>query len=218
MFISLGVQCLPASIMKTQGVRTCALPFDYIFCSPVTIYNIIYELLTNKNDSKTIADTYLFNSLKRCSNSGHQQYYDDENGTSYYSTHYCNVFPHHDVSDLNVQKMFVSRLDRLKYILSSSEEIFMFHMSFAKNNVLSINGEYVYPSEHICMDVLHNLLGFLKSNRPNKKTKLVHVNNIANVSSNCEDVVVLNDNNVYHVGEEFMNHTAKNINLKSLLL
>jgi hypothetical protein len=60
-FIPIGVQCTSAQFLRLHNIRSCGLPFDWIYSHPQFIYNVLQAIFVSHLESTSIALSVFFN-------------------------------------------------------------------------------------------------------------------------------------------------------------
>jgi hypothetical protein len=110
MYISLGIDCAIADILKEQNLRKCSLPFDWI-----VTYEGVANIIDNEFQNYIPEDNQFFNN-------------DSTPLNIYYGVRFHhNVFPQD-------REVIIKRVERFKYILENSQEKIIFirkgHMEY----------------------------------------------------------------------------------------
>lgn len=112
------MECSIATYLKLQGIRTYALPFDYI----ISNLSIISDLVSN--DFKDF-----FNVTKH--NIVNPNYDADGPNTIFINNIYPSLsFPHHNLNNNIVIDNFKRRIERFYNILQSKEKILFMHLFY----------------------------------------------------------------------------------------
>lgn len=134
--VSLGSCCHTATFLKTEKLKLCSFPFDWIFCGP----KINYEILTD--NFKTFLDSSLYTKLAE-HRSGHKVY-----GHRF--------FNHKDPKTIADYEYYKRCIARLYEVINQVE-----HKVFIITNVMDRGARQVIKEEEI--EYTYKLCNYLKS-------------------------------------------------------
>jgi len=187
--IPIGLQCT-GSTFKNEINKTHSLPFDWMFATPLFVYEMLILLLEQNMNIKDLVNDYFFNCNKRADISDVEHYYISDNGFALYNSKYNVIFPHDEYNIDTIDK-YIRRFERLKdIILNSEEEINFIYISQSSLN----EGNYTIDNINIIEDVYINLSNIYKLiNKYRTNYKLYIFDSILN-----ENIELLDKNIILH--------------------
>jgi hypothetical protein len=158
-FISIGPYCSSADILKSNGLRNSAYPFDYIFSSLEMIKHCIddrFDIFLDKNYHKYSSK-----------NSSHHLFYSKFIDTEILRKHHIahnlpniannlinrEIFLHHNLLNNDVYLSFVRRCNRLLNLIDNNNKIIFIYYNCYTNDFDDILDFYKYFSnnKNICV-------------------------------------------------------------------
>jgi FkbH-like protein len=113
--VGLGFSCSTATLLKSVGVRTESLPFDWIFSSPSIVAAALtseFELFLDPRYLRPDAN------LEKC----HHDFFENVLGVP------GPIFPHHNPTTPEHRQYFERTLARMRDIMASPEPLFLYAM------------------------------------------------------------------------------------------
>ena len=165
MIISIGLQCTNATL-KNEIKKTPTLPFDWMFATPLFVFEIL-ELLLEKNiNIEDLVKNYFLKIEKKVNLKKQEHFYTDDNGILLYNTKYNVIFPHDEYNEDTINK-YIRRFERLKDLILNSTECLYFiytsQSSLDKGNY-TINGTNIIKDVYINISNIYNLIGKFRNN------------------------------------------------------
>lgn len=152
--VSLGRDCLPAAFISRQGMRTAAMPFDWIICPAKTLLQILH------NDFNAFLDPALISTQQAGHTSCHLKYTDLQ-------------FPHHDLTVPEVHSAFCRRVARFRTLIKSDVPV-LYVISQADLAVACEIAELL-PSASRCLSLEPEQSTIMKTPRLTITDKLLHL-------------------------------------------
>jgi Putative papain-like cysteine peptidase (DUF1796) len=177
MIISLGIQCLNASLKQNINMDSERMPFDWMLSNPKFVYEMLVLLLDINMDIRMIVENHFFNIDKKASILKHEYYITDPNGIALYNSKYDVIFPH-DVQNEETINKYIRRFNRLKDTILNSKEkqIFLYtSQSSDTNGNFMIDDRPIISDVYLYMSKIYELI-----NKYNSNNKMIILDSIKN--------------------------------------
>lgn len=165
MIIPIGIQCTNA-IFKKVFEKTHTLPFDWMFATPLFVFEML-ELLLEKNiNIEDLVKNHFFYCEKRANMHGLEHYYTCDNGFALFNTKYNVIFPH-DENNIDSINKYIRRFERLKDIILNSTECLYFiytSQSSLESGNFTIDGNIVINDVYIYLTKINKLISKFRNN------------------------------------------------------
>ena len=164
--IPIGIQCTTAMYKRQINITSHTYPFDWMFSSPLFVYEILQYLLLHNMNIRELVENHFFNCDRKAHMHSQENYYTHDDGFALYNTKYNVIFPHDHYSHETIDK-YIRRFERLKYvILHTNEKIYFTYTSQSslESGNFTINGHNIIHDVYGYLSKIHDLISIFRLN------------------------------------------------------